>query len=636
MDELFEEVFFGSVRLPNRFLFPPIKLGYGSPDGTVTDLQLRFYEQISTLGPAVITLEPVSVTSEGREHPRQLCIHLPGSAREIKRIVDVIHRQDRLVCLHLNHAGAAANPKVTKASPKAPSPVTCASSGQTAEPLGDEEIQAIIAGYSSAARTALEAGVDLIEVQAGHGYLISQFLNSAINKRNDFYGRERMLFAKEVLSAVSDSAQDIPWIVRISGSEMSACYGLSRDDLLPFLRLAESAGACAFHVGMGNVCFSPAWYFHHASLPEKPQIDALAWIREHTSLPVIVAGRMGRKERVASIVSAELANVVAIGRPLLADPALIEKWRLGKDEEALLCAYCLQGCLHRVKTGQPLGCNLNPELGLPPLQPTDSPKRALVAGGGPAGISAALYLTRRGHTTTLVEKEDHLGGQFALAWKAPTKERMKDSLASVEQRLRASGAAIILGRAVDASLVRELQPDLLVWATGAVQNIPDIEGFQDQYSLTSLEYLAAEKEVRGRRVLVIGAGRTGLEIAEKLGEDGYEVVATKRTDPIGGMMEMVTRNLTLKRIGKMANVVLMPHTTVNAFREQSVDIEKDGVGMSLQPFETVVVATGMVSAPEPGKSIRGLVSQLETIGDAREVQDVCCATRAGYELAATY
>jgi NADPH-dependent 2,4-dienoyl-CoA reductase/sulfur reductase-like enzyme len=387
---------------------------------------------------------------------------------------------------------------------------------------------------------------------------------------------------------------------------------------------------------MGNVCFSPPWYFHHASLPEKPQMDALAWVREHTSLPLIVAGRMGRKERIDRIVADGLADFIAIGRPLIADPRLIKKWKQGKNEEAIFCGYCLQGCLHRVKSGQPLGCNLNPEIGLPPLKPTDRPSKVLVAGGGPAGISAALYLTRRSHKVTIVEQAGRLGGQFALAWQAPGKEKMKDGLESIERSLRSSGATVVLGRAVEPSIVKEFQPDLLVWATGAVQNIPEIPGLRNQYTLTSVEYFTAQKKIKGPRVLVIGAGRTGLEIAEKLGREGFEVVATKRTDPIGSMMEMITKNLALKRIGEMGNVILMPHTTVKAFLEKSVDIEQDGIRMSLEPFQTVIVASGMIPAPGPDEGIRKLVSSIEIIGDAREAQDIFSAMWAGYELATKY
>jgi 2,4-dienoyl-CoA reductase-like NADH-dependent reductase (Old Yellow Enzyme family)/thioredoxin reductase len=636
METVFKGFMLGTLEIVNRFVFPPIKLAYGNPDGTVTDRQLVFYQQIAKQGPAVVILEPVSVTPEGKEHPKQLCVHLPGSAEQLKKLVEVIHIENRLACLHLNHAGAAANPMATGTKPKAPSGITCAASGRKSEPLSEEEIDRIIAGYRTAACSAVKAGFDLIEIQAGHGYLISQFLNEKINKRDDRYGRDRLLFAKEVLSAVKEGAPDVPFLVRISGSEMSAEFGISRADLLPLLSLAEQAGARAIHVGMGNTCFSPPWYFHHAGLPEKPQVDALKWLRKETYLPLIAAGRMGRKERIEEIVGDGLVDLVAVGRPMIADSHLLKKWQEGREEEVIYCGYCLQGCLHRLKNGQPLGCNVNPEVGLPPLERTDHPVKVLIAGGGPAGMSAAIYLAQRGHQVTLVEERDSLGGQFALAWQAPGKETMRQGLQGLERAVKESGTSILTNRTVDRELVGEYKSDLLIWATGAIQNIPEIPGLHDQYTMTSLEFFRGEKDVHGPRVLVIGAGRTGLEIAEKLGREGYEVVATKRTDPIGGMTEMITKSLALMRIGQIPKVTLMPHTTVKAFLPQTVDIEQDGVRMSLEPFQTVILSSGTVSAQGPDEGIRDMVSKIEIIGDAREPKDIFTAVQAGYALAQNY
>lgn len=636
METMYKGFTLGTLEMVNRFVFPPIKLAYGNPDGTVSGRQLVFYQQIAKEGPAVVILEPVSVTPEGKEHPKQLCVHLPGSTGELKKIVEVIHNEDRLACLHLNHAGAAANPMATGAKPKAPSGITCPASGQESEPLSEEEIDSIIAGYRTAAQHAVKAGFDLIEIQAGHGYLMSQFLNEKINKRNDRYDRDRLLFAKEVLSAVKEGAPDVPFLVRISGSEMSPEFGISQADLLPFLNLAEQVGASAIHVGMGNTCFSPPWYFHHASLPEKPQVDALKWLRKETPLPLIAAGRMGRKERIKEVLGNRVADLVALGRPMIADPHLLEKWQKGKDEDIIYCGYCLQGCLHRVKSGEPLGCNVNPEIGVPPLERTDHPMNVLIAGGGPAGMSAAIYMARCGHQVTLVEERDSLGGQFALAWQAPGKETMREGLHGLERAVKGSGASILTNRTVDLELVREYKPDLLVWATGALQNIPEIPGLHDQYTMTSLEFFRGEKEVYGPRVLVIGAGRTGLEIVEKLGKEGHEVVATKRTDPIGGMMEMITKNLALMRIGQIPKITLMPHTTVKAFFPQAVDIEQDGVRMYLEPFQTIILSSGTVPAPGPDEEIRKIVPKGEIIGDARVPQDIFAAVQAGYTLAQSY
>lgn len=633
MERMFVPFTIGERELVNRFVFPPIKLGFGNPDGSVTGRQLIFYNQIAKDGPALIILEPAAVTPDGREHPKQLGVHLPGSGEELKKIVAVVHEQDRLACLHLNHAGAAANPKAAGGQPKAPSAITCPTTGQEATALTLDEIEEILIGYRAAAEKAVSAGFDVIEVQGGHGYLVSQFLNSKINKREDEFGKDRLLFAKEVLSRVKEGAPGIPVILRISGNEMSPEFGISRDDLAPLLKLAENEGVAAIHVGMGNSCFSPPWYFHHGSLPDKPQIDSLSWVRDQTSLPIIAAGRLGRKEKVLEVINRGATDLVALGRPLIADSDLVLKWRDSREEEVMSCGYCLQGCLHRLKNGEPLGCNLNPEIGLPPLERTTKPLRVLVAGGGPAGMSAALYLSGRGHQVTLAEAGDHLGGQFTLAWQAPGKSDMEAGLKALERQVMKSPVSVMLERKVDAAFVREQAPELLVWATGAVQNIPDIPGLQDQNLLTSLEYFKGEKEALGPRVLVIGAGRVGLEIAEKLGKKGYEVVATKRTDPIGSMMEMITRKLLLMRLEKMANVTLMPHTTVKKFSAEGVEMEQDGVQKSLEPFQTVILSSGMNPAKGPDQEIKNAVSKIEIIGDANQVQDIFSAIHSGYDLA---
>ncbi|MCD6121227.1 MAG: NADH:flavin oxidoreductase, partial [Spirochaetales bacterium] len=341
MKNLFNSFNLAGTKLANRFVFPPIKTAFGSPDGVITDRQLAFYSRIASQGPGLIIVEPVAVTQSGREHPKQLKIDSPDSPSQLRKITDIIHSKERHACLHLNHAGAAANPKATGSATKAPSPVTCPTSGQTAEELKKFEIADIISAYKSASTTAAEAGFNFIEIQGGHGYLLSQFLNGKINKRTDVYGADRLLFAREVFNAVKEGAPDMPLILRISGSEMSPDFGITKEEINLLIELAQNAGFTALHVSMGSACFNPPWYYHHASLPEMPQIEALEWVRSQTNLPIIAAGRMGRKEKLERVVVQGTADMAALGRPLLADPDFIEKLKNEQLNEIMYCGYCL-------------------------------------------------------------------------------------------------------------------------------------------------------------------------------------------------------------------------------------------------------------------------------------------------------
>ena len=251
-------------------------------------------------------------------------------------------------------------------------------------------------------------------------------------------------------------------------------------------------------------------------------------------------------------------------------------------------------------------------------------------------MSAAQYMSRRGHKVTLAEKTGHLGGQFALAWQAPGKEKMKEGFDSIKRSVKSSGTSILMNRAVDAALIKEIQPDLLVWATGAVQNIPKIKGLDNQHVMTCIDYFREKKKVKGPRILVIGVGQVGLEITEKLGKEGYDVVAVEIVDQLGGAMEMITKKLALMRIEQLEKVILMPQTTVKEFKADSVEVEKDGEILSLEPFQSVILASGMLSAPEPDDEIKNIIENIEIIGDARNVQDTFTAVRAGYELACKY
>jgi 2,4-dienoyl-CoA reductase-like NADH-dependent reductase (Old Yellow Enzyme family) len=208
----------GYLELRNRMIMAPVKTAYGTPEGAVTDRHLRYYANMAGGGAAMIVLEPVSVTASGREHPKQLTVHRDHSVAGLRRIVDVIHERGSRACLHLNHAGRAANPKATGMPPVAPSSISCPTTGQTPRELSLAEIDEILDGYRTALARSREAGFDAVEIQCGHGYLVSQFLSPRTNLRRDAYGEDRALFLRRLFEIVAAERDGLAVLVRISAA----------------------------------------------------------------------------------------------------------------------------------------------------------------------------------------------------------------------------------------------------------------------------------------------------------------------------------------------------------------------------------------------------------------------------------
>ncbi len=634
MSEVFEPVKIGSLALSNRLVMAPVKTAFGAPDGTTTDRLIDYYRRRAEGGVGAIIVEPLFIDPAGKEHPRQLGVDGDDKVEGLGRLVDAIHRGGSLAIAHLNHAGRAANPKASGRPPEAPSEMTCPATGARAVAISVARIEEIVASFGAAARRAREAGFDAVELQCGLGYLIAQFLSSRTNRRMDGYGggsESRQRFAREVISAVKGALGELPLIARLSASEQAE-GGLTPADGVRLARWLEEQGVAALHVASGSACDSPPWYYQHMSLPHGANAAMARKIRQGARVPVIAAGRLGDPDELVRLLADDSVDLVALGRPLVADPDLPRKLHDGHPERVLQCGGCLQGCLTGVKSGKGIGCIVNPELGVEgeAPAPVTPPRRVVVVGGGPAGLTAASIAAERGHRVTLLERGEELGGQFALSHLAPGKQAMSRTVASLVRLAEQSGAELRRGVEATAEGIAALDPDVVLLATGATPIVPEIPGLGAP--LTGEDILSGTAEA-GATVLVIGGGLVGIEVAEYLAKRGTEVVVVEMLAEIARDMEPITRKLSLKRLAALPVTVLAETRVSRLGPDGTATVASAGGPRDLGPFDTVVAAVGTRRRDELSAQLTERHLEVHVVGDAAELAQVQGAVRSAWEVA---
>jgi len=615
------------LSLKNQFIFAPIKTGYSNGSGAVNERHLAFYKGRSKYLGAVIP-EPFYLDKGLRELPSQMGIDDDNKIEGLKKLVDTIHRSGTKAIAHLNHPGRMANPNIPGNYFLSSTDRPCENGGATPERAAKEDMEKVVSLFVEAAGRAKKAGFDIVEMQFGHGYLMAQFISPFVNDRSDEFAgsfENRIRFPLKILQAVMDSV-NLPIIVRISGDEMIP-DGIKLPEMIELSKLLKKKGVRAIHVSAGTVCSTPPWFFQHMFVSKGKTWEMAKEIKKEINIPVIFVGQVNSLEDIEKLRKEYSADYIAIGRALVSDPDFIGKYFAEVKGPIRPCLACVEGCLGGVKSGQGLQCLVNPEVGRETeiLKLTKRPEKYAVVGGGLAGMQAAIVLRKRGHEVDLYEKNT-LGGQFNLAPLTPNKKSMARLVPYFIEKLKNNEVNIIFKEAAKSDLISKY--DGVILATGSKPAVPPIAGLGKFYWA---DILLEENLPDNKKILIIGGGLIGVDIATALIPRNNKVIIVKRTTDFGEDMETIAKNLSLK-IMKEKGTIFSDHTHIKKIEGRTVYAERSGRKIRFDDIDVIVVSTSMASFNPLEKELMGKMP-VYVIGDAKRVGNAQDAIRDGYETA---
>lgn len=476
-----------------------------------------FYAERASGGVGLIVTGGMAPNREGGVFPDAAGLYSDGDIAGHRIVTDRVHGEGGMIAMQILHAGRYAY----SADCVGPSPVKSPISPFPPNELDENGIEKQIADIATAAERALEAGYDGVEIMGSEGYFLNQFLVTRTNKRTDRWGgsyENRMRLPVEVVRRVRRSVGDrFIVIYRLSMIDLIP-EGSSWDEIVRLARAVEDAGATIINTGIG---------WHEARIPtiatSVPR-RAFTWVTKklmgEVSVPVIASNRINTPEVAEAVLAEGCADMVSMARPFLADPMFVAKAARGEAELIAPCIACNQACLDHVFSGETSSCLVNPRACFETelvIRQTEAPKRIAVVGTGPAGLSAALTASERGHSVTLFERDSRIGGQLNMARRIPGKEEFHGLVEWYETSVRAAGIDLQLETAAD---LRTLDGfDEIIVATGVTPRDPGIPGQDQAHVLGYRDVLLGGAEV-GQRVAIVGAGGIGFDVAEFLLQDG--------------------------------------------------------------------------------------------------------------------
>lgn len=656
---LIQPVRIGTLDLRNRMVQAAMGTNLAARDGTVTDASVAYYARRAQGGIGLLITEVCAPEPAGRVIPGELDISSHAFIPGLARLATAAHAGGAKIALQLAHGGCFASKAVTGVAPVSPSGVgTALLPDDQPRPLTIAEIQHLVQLFGQAAQRARIAGFDAVEIHGAHGYLPLQFLSGYTNRRTDEYGgslENRARFALDIIRAIKEHAgQDFPIIYRLSAEE-DVPGGLTLAEAIRFAQLAVAAGADALHISAGTwdsriAAFGavmtgqePAagkrlgegvsigvWVPPHY-VPRGNLLPLAAAIKPQVTVPVIAVAGITPGMGEEAIATGK-ADLIALGRQMLADPDMPRKLLAGKANEIRRCVRC-NDCLGSVLSYRGIACAVNAEAGrehetFTGVTPAPQPRRVLVVGGGPAGMEAARIAALRRHRVTLYERAAMPGGMLYYAAIPQFNQDYRAFLAWQHAELDRLGVQVILGTEVTPELVREEQPDVVIVATGARPVRPAIEGSNDPGIFGMLDVLGG-KIPTGKRIIVCGAGLVGAEVGLFLAEQHQkQVILVDQLPTLAPQVEIFTRWVLQGRMAELGVEVRLNHT-LRQLSATGVACLVEGAEVSIEG-DAVVLALGLEPDQRLYSQLRELPIEVIPIGDAVAARKVFDAIHEGY------
>ena len=637
---LFSPITVGDTVFKNRIFAAPTGVFYADPQHHPIHETRSFYERKASGGAAVVTVGDAMVDGKHACHGQfEIEMDDPDLYPSLNRLAMDITRHGAVASIEMFHGGNAAafsyfagneiygpqEEEIAGVFGHPPTHVTA---------ITREIMDQIIEKHVNAALVAKRCGFGMIMLHAAHGFLLHQFMSPSLNRRTDEYGgsfENRLRFPLEIVRAVREAVgPKFPIEMRISGSEVfEGGY-----DIEYGCRIAETFDGIVdiIHVSCGSHEDASVFTVTHPSmfLEDAVNVKYAAEVKKHVKKSLVATvGALSDPAVMEEIIASGKADIVEMARGLICDPDIPRKAREGREDEIVHCLRCLT-CFSSLLVHGQIVCALNPQIGDAMehkfARPAAEPKRVVVAGGGIAGMEAAITCARRGHEVTLFEKGERLGGVMRCEDDVPFKVHVGQYLDLQERRLAASGVDVRLGTAATPELVRALEPDVVIAAIGASPAAPPIPGIEN--ALGAIE-VYERPELAGSSAVILGGGLVGAELAVFLSGRGVRCTVVEML-PAVNVGDNVLHGMALRIELDKCGVEVRTGTWALGIGAGTVEVEGPE-GVETLEADAVVCALGM--KPNPVEELRFCAPEFHQIGSCNKPETIYQATRLAYNIA---